>query len=329
MSMWSSTNMNLIDIYNEMKTGELLTKPFYQRRLVWTTVDKEKFIETILLGYPFPEVYLCQGELDTQNLKTIYYVVDGQQRLTTIKNYIEGELFFKSIKSFKELTEDEKTKFLNYQIVVRNLGRITEDEIKNIFNRLNKTDYTLNSTEIIYAMYQGQFITLARELANINSNFFDKVLGEKSINRMVDISFILQIMATIENKIFFSGEKEVIKFVEMYNESYENYQSMKYTISQAFNIFNSLDLNIDSIFYKKAASFSLLVELCKHNNEIDTIKLKGKILEFEQNVLLNKEKDIETNEFAKFYNYLYQGTASKTAREYRGNMINKNILNNQ
>ena len=40
----------------------------------------------------------------------------------------------------------------------------------------------------------------------------------------------------------------------------------------------------------------------------------------------NKEKDIETNAYAKFYNYLYQGTASKGARDFRGNMIKEEIF---
>jgi len=319
--------MNIIDIYNQMKNGELLTRPYYQRRLVWTNADKEKFIDTILQGLPFPEVYLCQGELDTENLKTVYYVVDGQQRLTTIRNYIEGNLTIKTIPSYKDLNKEQQAEFVNYPVVVRQLGKISDENIKNIFDRLNKTDYTLNATELIYAQYQGEYITTARQLASEHAEFFEKTIGEKSINRMVDISFVLQIMSTLENRIYFSGDREVERFVDIYNEVYENKIYMYNLIKNAFNLFDEINLPLDSLFYKKSASFSLLTELCKIENRIDCNILKEKIFNFEQMLLENKEKDIETNELAKFYIYLYQGTASKTARDYRGEIIRKYILN--
>lgn len=324
---WSSTNMNIIDLYNQMKNEELLTRPYYQRRLVWTTGDKEKFIDTILKGLPFPEVYLCQGELDTENLKTVYYVVDGQQRLTTIKNYIEGNLTIKEIPAYKDLNKDQQTEFVNYPVVVRQLGKISEEKIKLIFDRLNKTDYTLNGTELMYAQYQGEYISLARKMADKFSTFLEKIIGEKSINRMVDISFILQVMTTLENKIYFSGDREVKKFVELYNEIYENKENMENIITKSFNLFNSLDLKLDSLFYKKAACFSLITELCKINADIDKKVLIKKLNSFEEKLIKNKEKDIESNELAKFYNYLYQGTASKSARDYRGKLIENYILN--
>lgn len=320
------TNMTIIDLYNQMKNGELKTRPFYQRRLVWTNNDKEKFIDTIIQGYPFPEIYLCQGELDTENLTTVYYVVDGQQRLTTIRDYIEGVLSFKVISPYKDLEPIQKERFVNYPVAVRQLGKISEEDIKAIFDRLNKTDYSLNPTELLYAQYQGQYISLARKLAEENGDFFERIIGEKSINRMADIGFILQIMTTLENKINFSGDKEVIKFVDMYNETYKNEELMYKIITEAFEIYKILDLPYDSFFYKKAASFSLLIELCKISNNFDVNILKERIASFEMMLLENREKDIETNELAKFYIYLYQGTASKTARDYRGEIIRKFIL---
>ena len=321
---WSPNNLTIIDIYNKVKKAELTTRPFYQRRLVWTMKDKEAFIDTILKGYPFPEVYFCQGEIDTSSLTSKEYVVDGQQRLTTIVDYIDGKLGFKSVKLFNDLLEEEKRDFLNYKVVVRNLGDISEPEIKEIFNRLNKTDYTLNQTELLYAQYQGEYITTAKRIALEYIDFFELVFGEKSISRMVDLDFILQIMTTIENGIYFSGNKEVESYVELYNEYYEKSNNMVYLLSSAFDVFKALNLKKDSLFVKKATSFSLLVEICKLNDkikDIDIIVLRDKIYEFELLLIENKEKDIETNSYAKFYNYLYQGTASKTARDFRGIMI--------
>lgn len=318
---WTPNNLRIIDIYNKIKKEEIKTRPYYQRRLVWTIKDKEFFIDTILKGYPFPEVYFCQGELDTEILSSIEYVVDGQQRLTTIVDYIEGKLKFSTVCLYDDLSKTEKQDFLNYQVIVRNLGNISESEIKEIFNRLNKTDYTLNSTELLYAQYQGAYITTAKNLVIENSDFFDNIFGEKSISRMIDLNFILQIMTTLEHGIYFTGDKEIEGYVNLYNEIYENSSKMEFVISKAFELFNSMNLKKDSIFFKKAASFSLLVELCKRDENYSPDNLKTKLNNFEKLLLENKEKDIETNNYAKFYNYLYQGTASKTARDFRGMML--------
>ena len=91
----------------------------------------------------------------------------------------------------------------------------------------------------------------------------------------------------------------------------------------------NLKLSNDSLFLKRAASFSFLVELCKLREELNILKideLLAKIKDFEQCLINNKEKDLETNDYAKFYNYLYQSTASKTARDFRGNMLSKMLL---
>lgn len=106
---------------------------------------------------------------------------------------------------------------------------------------------------------------------------------------MVDLDFILQIMTTIENGIYFSGNKEVETYVELYNEYYERSYDMEYSLSNVFDIFKMLNLKKDSLFVKKAASFSLLVELCKQNKRIEEISidaLRDNIYAFESLLIL-------------------------------------------
>ena len=323
----SPNNLRIVDIYSKYKKNEIVTRPYYQRRLVWTSADKEFFIETILKGYPFPEVYFCQGKVNTDTLTATDFVVDGQQRIMTIIAYIEGALQLKHIPFFNDLPQESKEQFLNYRVVIRNLGNLNDAEIKEIFNRLNKTDYTLNSTELLYAQYQGEFISTGKKIANEQSDFFEKIFGEKTISRMLDLNFILQIMTTLEHGIYFSSDSEIEDYIKLYNETYENKSTMYETITNGFLTFKALEFKMDSIFYKKAASFTLIVELCKRKKILDIALLSTKLNEFEENLLKNKNKDSETNHYAQFYLYIYQGTASKKARDFRGNMIG-NILDN-
>ena len=134
-----ATNKKIIEILNDYRSKLLILKPRFQRNLVWNTGHKCAFIETILNKLPFPEVYFSDGDLDLVNQKTTIWVVDGQQRLSTIFDYVNNEIDLKKqpIKSFSQLTPDEQTDFFNYVVVVRSLGKLSDQETKEIFRRIN------------------------------------------------------------------------------------------------------------------------------------------------------------------------------------------------
>ena len=79
-----------IDLDN---TGKLNLDPPYQRKSVWTTKDRQYFLDTIFNNYPCPAIFI-HVETDEDG-KTTYHVVDGKQRLQTIV------MFAKNIKLYK------------------------------------------------------------------------------------------------------------------------------------------------------------------------------------------------------------------------------------
>src|SRR5690554_721516 len=89
-SFVQSNSYKIVELYNKLDSGTLITDPEFQRNLVWKKQHKYNFIQTILLNYPFPEVYIASEQIDVENLKAKEIVVDGQQRLTTIVEYIKG-----------------------------------------------------------------------------------------------------------------------------------------------------------------------------------------------------------------------------------------------
>lgn len=52
----SPSNKKISSIYKEIKRENLILQPDFQRRFVWNNKHKEKFIDTILKGYPVPEI---------------------------------------------------------------------------------------------------------------------------------------------------------------------------------------------------------------------------------------------------------------------------------
>ena len=189
------------DLIGKIKRGELILQPEFQREFVWTSGHMEKFIQTILDGYPFPEIYISQKGINLETLTTQNVVVDGQQRLTTINRYIEGTWKFeKTIPKFADLDKQDKEDFLNYDVTVRDLKDASPQTIIEIFKRINSTNFTLTAIEINNALYNGEFITCAKGVLEKIKQKEIKVdiFSEIEIKRMADLHFIILVLSNIE-----------------------------------------------------------------------------------------------------------------------------------
>ena len=75
--------------------------------------------------------------------------------------------FFRDIsrKTFQELSLEEKKEFLNYSVTVKDMKDIGMDIIKEIFKRINSTDYSLNANEVINAQFgDGEFAIFCKQV---------------------------------------------------------------------------------------------------------------------------------------------------------------------
>jgi len=320
----SVTNPTIADIYQNIDSDKLILRPDFQRKFVWTHDHQEEFIDTILHGYPFPEIYVCQGTIDIKKLRTTQHVIDGQQRLTIIKIYIEGnhERELKKIPYFNDLTEEEREAFLSYQMVVRDIGKVDEETIREVFRRINLTKFKLEDVEIHNAIYSGQFIQTAKEvLDNIDISEYN-VFHESEFTRMADLHFILQVMSTLENEGYFPQDKEVEKYIAKFNDEYQKRNHIKVLLIKTLAVIKDLNIPIDSIWLRKSNFFTLVVEIARHNAQLPE-NIVERLSKLEANILENKNKD---NDFGIYYGYMYAGTNSRKARVERANLFNKSIF---
>ncbi|CAA7619146.1 conserved hypothetical protein [Magnetospirillum sp. LM-5] len=155
----------IVDLYSAMRNARLILTPYFQRNLVWRDAHKRDFIDTILKGYPFPQIFLARGPIDLETMEAYQCVVDGQQRLNTIREFIEGKLDVDG-KQFSDLTPKEKEGFLKYEIAVIDFDLDAGDpRLKEIFHRLNRTYYSLSAIEKIASEYSAsEFLLVARVL---------------------------------------------------------------------------------------------------------------------------------------------------------------------
>ncbi len=324
----TSSNETILNIYNQIQDEIIKLKPDFQRKLVWNDTHKENFIDTILNNYPFPEIYITDGKVDLDNPKNIEkWVVDGQQRLSTIVQYIDGELKnLKKIKTFANLDQKEKENLFYYKVVIRNLGHLEDNEIREVFKRINSVSYALNAIEITNALYDGEFIKTANNILENNKNIWQKfdIFSLNEQNRMKDLEYILTLMSLYEEKGYFTSSKKNEQYIKEYNDSYAN----KNIVENLFNNnLNMLDILIDdsySLWTKKSNFLTLFIELIRFSSNIDNIdlkKLKKILSKFEENLLKYKNSTDINNPFVQYYSLSIQGTVSKTARITRGKIL--------
>jgi hypothetical protein len=321
----SVTNPTIADMYQNIESGKLILKPDFQRKFVWTHDHQEEFISTILQGFPFPEIYVCQGEIDTKKLRTTQFVIDGQQRLTTIKRYIDGDQSkpFKKIQRFDELSEDETKDFLAYQIVVRDIGVVEDATIREIFRRINLTKFQLDNIEVHNAVYDGYFINTAKDiLKNVSLEGFG-VFNESEFTRMADLYFVLSIMATLENGGYYAQDKELENYISTFNDEYPRKDHMKAQMIKTFAIIKDLKIEPDSIWFRKSNFFTLVVELAKNVGKLPK-DVSERLDQLEARILTSK--NISDSEFGQYYLYMYQSTNGRKARVVRGDIFSKNIF---
>ena len=310
------------DLYGAIKREDLILQPEFQRKLVWNDKHKEAFIDTILNGFPFPEIYIAQSGVDLELLQTQQVVVDGQQRLSAIIDYIETSSFCKKVRKYADLTADEKKQFLNYNVVIRDLADADEETIKEIFRRINQTKYSLNAVEIHNAIYDGEFISTAKDLVCAFEKMGLQVFSETEMSRMGDLHFMLLLMATFEEGGYYAGDKYTENYIEKYNNEYPNSERIKERFLYIIDIISHLELANESIWYRKSNFFTLFIELAKAQTIPDT--LNEKLQRFEHDIVSYKETP--GSDYNAYYAAMYTGTNQRTARVTRGAMFRKYVL---
>lgn len=74
-------------------------------------------------------------------------------------------IWYLDVPSFDKLSETEREDFVSYQVVIRDIGKVEENLIREIFQRINLTKFKHEDIEIHNAIYDGKFIQVAKQLS--------------------------------------------------------------------------------------------------------------------------------------------------------------------
>lgn len=210
------TEKKISEIHELHTLNKLVLSPSYQRRPVWSIKAKTYLIDTILNGLPIPKFFLLV-EVDPETGNTIHDVVDGQQRLTAILDFISGKLangdpFVLKKKnhpkpetfnddyedlSFASLPTDLRDSFWKYRLTLEEFESGTAVEIRDMFIRLNLSGEKLNPQELRHAAYDGDFKKMVYDLADelVDQLVANRTVTAASVKRMGDAEFISELLA--------------------------------------------------------------------------------------------------------------------------------------
>ena len=203
------TNQTISWLDEQNKLGNLIIKPDYQRKPVWSLRHKVYFIDTILRGLPIPKMYIRQKIKRTKkSTKTVYEVVDGQQRIRTILEYIHGDFVYSKKyhpkpeefledfedMGFKNLPSEIQNDFLSYELPIEMITQATDDEIRDMYIRLNLNTIKLTKQEIRNAMFTGDFKELAYSLAEDPFWLENRIVSQSDIRRMRDAEYVSELL---------------------------------------------------------------------------------------------------------------------------------------
>jgi hypothetical protein len=256
------TNKKVREIITLVRDGRLIPRPEFQRRLVWKIEDKNHFLDSIIKGYPFPEIYLADGDVDLDTGLGTQLLVDGLQRVSTIYQYFNAdpELKLVSVPQYRQLEDLQKSAFLQYDVAVRDLGALDTEQIVEVFKRINATSYSLTGIEVSNAVYRGSLKLFAEELAG--NDFFsnNNVFGSQDFRRMGDLRFALLLTATALSG-YFNRDDRFEEFLDRYNDEFPEASDVKTGFQQTFDFISECAFDKRSRIWRKADLFTTIIEL--------------------------------------------------------------------
>ncbi len=188
--VYQTNNFLLPQIAALIEDGsDLDLRPEYQRRLRWNNKQKSLLVESLLLNVPIPPVFLYEND------PARYEVMDGQQRLNTIKEFLANQFSLRGLeiisslngKTYARLPSKVKRSLDRASISavvllqesqgkIRSVGSSRFYELRRfVFERLNTGGKRLTAQEIRNAIYGGEFNKLIVKLSRDDT--FTRVWG--------------------------------------------------------------------------------------------------------------------------------------------------------
>lgn len=306
-------------LVNKLKKKDISLKHKLQRREgCWNRGAKALLIDSLIRGYLVNPIYMIE-ETDSENQKK-QYVIDGVQRLSTLRSYCDDEFpLSKDLepvvireteyqiagKKYSSLDDAVRDELDGAQITTYEITEYTDKDVREMFRRLN-SGKGLNTSQKLTPDMSDELSDAISEITSLP--FFEKRLSGAQLNSSVDQAIALEILmlcATTKDNEFtsFTG-KDRKNFIKYYNDKVESDK-----ISLIKDAVNKLDASLEDEVKIPKTSISVLCyasyRMLKDKKSYEKFALK--VVEF--------ITDYDNN--TEYKDKLSNGTNSSEAVKYR------------
>ena len=228
MADWNSNSFPISDIRDWKELNRLEMQPDFQRRAVWGTAAKIMLMDTILSHIPMPKVFVRNVLADKATHRII---IDGQQRITAILDFLNDKFALEPPylgphkgKTYSELPSDVQNVFLQYQIDFNEIKNASDEEVREIFSRVNKYTVPLNSQELRMADFPGDFSHLSKQIS-MDDRFEElKIFTIAHRRRQLDIEYVSELIISL-----IAGPQDKTGTIDRYYQNYQEWDKENYS----------------------------------------------------------------------------------------------------
>jgi hypothetical protein len=263
--------------------GDLVTNHQYQRAPgLWPPAARSYFIDTIVEGFIFPPVYFHEY-LERSTKKTKTEIVDGQQRITTIIAFLNGDFALgRNSKShqgmrFEDFDEETQNRFLSYTMSVDTIREADRNQILQMFRRMNAYTLPLSDAEKRHSEFFGEFKDFVTRVLDKNSILTEwEVLTARQIVRMGDAEFIADLTMAFEQGVVNTSKTNLQAMYRKYDDAFESAPQFEAKIAEVLSfIAESLSSLRGSYMIRPAAFFALCCALYHNKYGLPHFKPEG------------------------------------------------------
>ena len=169
---------------------------------------------------------MLRTKTDLRTQRAYREVVDGQQRLRAIKDFASDDLVLtKTAKEYaglqySRLDDESKTRFLTYSIGTVQLFNIPDDDVLDVFHRINAYGLRLSPQEMRHGKFQGEFRNAVIDASKRWVPLWDafQVVGLRNRVRMADDELMALMMGVVLEGVTDGGQPKTNKLYERYDK---------------------------------------------------------------------------------------------------------------